>query len=68
MNINLFLQKIKTDKSLRIKLFNEVSFILIAMGITSGIIMLFTSQKLVGIILLLIALWILRIIWDKGDK
>ena len=68
MNINLFLQKIKTDKSLRIKLFNEVSFILIAMGITSGIIMLFTSQKLVGIILLLMALWILRIIWDKGDK
>ena len=68
MNINLFLQKIKTDKSLRIKLFNEVSFILIAMGITSGIIMLFTAQKLVGIILLLMALWILRIIWDKGDK
>lgn len=68
MNIHLFLQKIKTDKSLRIKLFNEVSFILIAIGITSGIIMLFTSQKLVGIILLLMALWILRIIWDKEDK
>ena len=68
MNIHLFLQKIKTDKSLRIKLFNEVSFILIAIGITSGIIMLFTAQKLVGIILLLMAFWILRIIWDKGDK